>query len=258
MDDRNRLESAATQGGKAEPVEEHAFAGAPATVSSAGFGDAMTVLASAPGSGIADAAPASGGRAGRLCRTPAGSAAPAPGGDGLRDGRPAGPARDEHRIGGAAGLRGRFMLPSRSSACEDAPDASGGAGLRGRAGCRRGLPDDGGGAAAGMTVTVRWEVERVHARVSGSEARGLYMSRRSGGGVAGALPMPCLQRAGGKKDARFQAGGAGSVQEPASIAGACRIACRAAVSDDASPQSGVCEAGRPWAGWIPGPDGATG
>ena len=154
----------------------------------------------------------------------------------------------------SAGCR---MTPSANPTCCKAesrdsgrcpPDASGGAGLRGRAGCRRGLPDDGGGAASGVTVTVRWEVERGHARASGSGARGLYMSRRSGGGVAGALPMPCLQRAGGKKDARLQAGGAGSVQEPASIAGACRIACRAAVPDDASPQSGVCEAGRPAVG----------
>ena len=33
-------------------------------------------------------------------------------------------------------------------------------------------------------------------------------------------------------------------KEPASIVGACRISCRAVAPDDASPQSGVCEAGR--------------
>ena len=167
-------------------------------------------------------------------------------GEGKSAGRMSAASSDMKRGPGApdVGLRLRLIRPT----VKLNRGIPGGAGLRGRAGCRRGLPDGGGGAAGGMTVTVRWEVERGHARASGSGARGLYMSRRSGGGVAGALPMPCLQRAGGKKDARLQAGGAGSVQEPASIAGACRIACRAAVPDDASSQSGVCEAGLPAVG----------
>ena len=69
-----------------------AFVGAPATVSSADFGDAMTGLASAPGSGVSGAAPASGGGAGRLHRTPAESTTPALDGRGLRDHWPARPA----------------------------------------------------------------------------------------------------------------------------------------------------------------------